>query len=360
MGMLKALFLLMGISVCSLMAKADEHSVHAIELENYVEIRTPASVKYNLSFNNGKIRAFKDHKIIEYVSYSSKWTLGETVVVTSQQKNLGVLAFLEVKKIENNQDGTYTVEAVLLRQSRNVFVQLGDNVEQLDLSSTNGRYIGTTDLLVKDSSKDISAKYKPLFTQGISIGETAETLWEDEYLVNWYGYLAYGVNKNLSISGVLPAYFLGAINGTAKYKFFESTSNIFATGLNFARIPKENRSTLNFNFYWDSVSSESVLSHTYLSLALFSFVDAEDSVAIKSLGTSSFQTGYEFILSDWDRVLVGPSYNFAAKTIGGYMGYIFIWDTFHLSTTVNATDITQFEISTEKGYYFLLDAYWRF
>lgn len=333
---------------------------NAIEFDPQVEIRTPAGVRYSSEVTKGRVQAFKDHKQIEVLSYSSEWTVGETVVVTSQLGNLGVIAFLEVQRIDNNQDGSYQITAALLRQSRNAFVQVGDNVEQLDLSSENRKYNGTTDLLVKKSSKDISAKYKPLFTQGISIGETAETLWEDEYLVNWYGYLAYGVSEKTSVSAILPAYLLGAINGTIKHKFFESTSNIFATGLNFARIPNENRSTLNFNLYWDSVSSESVLSHTYLSIALFSFSDAKESVAIKSLGTSSFQTGYEFILNDWDRVLVGPSYNFVAKTIGGYMGYIFIWDTFHLSTTVNATDISEFRYSPENGYYFLLDAYWRF
>ncbi len=335
-------------------------AANAIDLDAPVEIRTPASVQYTSDITKGRVQSFRDHQIIEVLSFSSTWTVGETIVVTSQKNDLGVIAFLEVKSIHNNQDGSFTLEAQLLRQSRNAFIQVGDNVEQLDLSSNNGKYSGTTDLLVKKSSKDISSKYKPLFTQGISIGETAETLWDDEYLVNWYGYLAYGLNEKTSVSAIMPAYLLGAINGTVKYKFFESTSNIFAAGLNFARIPKENRSTLNFNFYWDSVSSESVLSHTYLSLALFSFVDAEDSIAVKSLGTSSFQTGYEFILKDWDRVLVGPSYNFAAKTIGGYMGYVFIWDTFHLSTTINATDITEFRLDPERGYYFLLDAYWRF
>lgn len=346
--------------VCAVPASAFEDNLHAIEIEPPVEIRGPSSVKSDGLVSVGRIINLKNHNIVEVSSFSAKWTVGETVVVTSQAEKLGVIAFLEIQAITNNQDGSYSLVAQLLRQSRNTFIQVGDNVEQLDLSSVNTRYIGTTDLLVKKSSKDISSKFKPLFTQGISIGETAETLWADEYLVNWYGYLAYGVDEKTSISAILPAYLLGAVNGTVKHKFFESYSNIFAAGVNFARIPNENKTTVNLNFYWDSVSSESVLSHTYLSLALVSFVDAKDAMAIKSLGTSSFQTGYEFILTDWDRVLLGPSYNFESKTVGGYVGYIFIWDSFHVSTTLNATDISEFKYDPEKGYYLLLDAYWRF
>jgi hypothetical protein len=112
--------------------------------------------------------------------------------------------------------------------------------------------------------------------------------------------------------------------------------------------------------YWDSISSESVISHTLFTVAAMSFENADDITAIKSLGTSSLQTGYEFILGSWNRVLLGPSYNFETKALGGYLTYLKIWDRFHFSLSVNSTNVSSFKFSPVDGYYFLFDMYWRF
>ncbi|AFY02001.1 hypothetical protein [Bdellovibrio bacteriovorus] len=308
----------------------------------------------------GRIDSFIDNKTLRVVTTASDWYIGEMVAIESQTPSVGIVGFVEVTGIENKQDGTYELICELQRQSRMNFIQIGDQVMHLDLSSENNRYKGTTDLIIKKGTKETSSKYKPLFTQGIAVGETAETLWEDEFLITWFGQVNYGWKEWLTVSSIIPADILGAYNATIKTRLYQSASNNFAGGLNFARIPNENRSTLNLNIYWDSISSESVVSHTLLSVALFSFEDAANATAIKSLGTSSFQTGYEFILDDWDRVLLGPSYNFESKAVGGYLSYVKIWDQFHLSFSLNSTDITSLKYAPEDGYYLLFDAYWRF
>ncbi len=308
----------------------------------------------------GRIDSFIDNKTLRVITTASDWYIGEMVAIESQTPSVGIVGFVEVTGIENKQDGTYELICELQRQSRMNFIQIGDQVMHLDLSSENNRYKGTTDLIIKKGTKETSSKYKPLFTQGIAVGETAETLWEDEFLITWFGQVNYGWKEWLTVSSIIPADILGAYNATIKSRLYQSASNNFAGGLNFARIPNENRSTLNLNIYWDSISSESVVSHTLLSVALFSFEDAANATAIKSLGTSSFQTGYEFILDNWDRVLLGPSYNFESKAVGGYLSYVKIWDQFHLSFSLNSTDITSLKYAPEDGYYLLFDAYWRF
>ncbi|WP_232469253.1 hypothetical protein [Bdellovibrio bacteriovorus] len=308
----------------------------------------------------GRIDSFIDNKTLRVITTASDWYIGEMVAIESQTPSVGIVGFVEVTGIENKQDGTYELICELQRQSRMNFIQIGDQVMHLDLSSENNRYKGTTDLIIKKGTKETSSKYKPLFTQGIAVGETAETLWEDEFLITWFGQVNYGWKEWLTVSSIIPADILGAYNATIKSRLYQSASNNFAGGLNFARIPNENRSTLNLNIYWDSISSESVVSHTLLSVALFSFEDAANTTAIKSLGTSSFQTGYEFILDNWDRVLLGPSYNFESKAVGGYLSYVKIWDQFHLSFSLNSTDITSLKYAPEDGYYLLFDAYWRF
>lgn len=301
-----------------------------------------------------------DNKTLRAVSTFRDWHVGDVVALESQTPSVGVIGFVEVTGVENKQDGTYEITCELLRQSRLHFVQVGDQLIHLDLSSGNEKYRGTTDLIIKESDRTISAKYRPLFTQGVSVGDTAETLWEDEYLVTWYGQVNYGLKRWLTVNTVVPADLLGAVNVAAKAQLFRSYSNVFATGLSFAKIPNQTSATLNLNLHWDSVSSESVISHTLLTVALFSFEDAADTTAIKSLGTSSFQTGYEFILDNWDRVLMGPSYNFEKKAVGGYLSYLKIWDKFHLSFSLNSTDVASFKFSPVDGYYLLFDAYWRF
>ena len=63
---------------------------------------------------------------------------------------------------------------------------------------------------------------------------------------------------------------------------------------------------------------------------------------------------------NWDRVLFGPNYNFDLKTVGGYLGYIAIWDTFHLETTLATTNISSGRLDASNGYYLSADMFWRY
>lgn len=305
-----------------------------------------------------------DHKTLKALSHFNDWYIGEVVSLESQNANVGIVGFVEVTGIENKQDGTYEVTFELLRQSRVHFIQVGDELRHLDLSSENERYKGTTDLIIRDEGKRISSKYRPLFTQGLTAGETAQTLWSDEYMITWFGQVNYGIKPWLTASTIVPAFFAGAPNASFKARVYDSVATVVSSGLSYAKIPNQSSSTLNLNIYWDSISSESTISHTFLSIALFSFDNAENTAVIKSLGTSSLQSGYEFILGNWDRVLLGPSYNFQNKTVGGYLTYLKIWDRFHFGLSLTSTDITEFTLFPEgddaNGYFLTFDAYWRF
>lgn len=305
------------------------------------------------------IESFVDNKTFKARGQGTSFEVGEIVAVESKTKDMGVVGFVQVSAVDSQVDGSFIVTCTLLRQSRTNFLQPGDKIFRLDLSSDNNHYKGTTDLIIRKQNPEISAKYKPLFTLGTSAGETAETLWQHEYLVTWYGLVAYGVFDWMTIETVAPADFLHAENLAAKFRMYNSDSNILSSGFSLANIPNQNSATLNVNFFWDSISTEKVIQHTYLTIALYSFSQAQDTTAVKSLGTSSLQTGYEYILDNWDRVLIGPSFNFEKKAVGGYIGYLKIWDRFHFGVSLNSTSITSFKVSPTDGYYVLFDAYWR-
>jgi hypothetical protein len=359
---MKFLFLMLAIC-CSCVFWT--FSAQAEDDEVPIVLREPAAAKKRpkkalILDDSARIDSVVDHKTVKAITHTSVWVIGETVMVESQSPGIGVVGFLDVLDVVNNQDGTWTITCELVRASRTGFIQVGDRILPLDLSTDNNSYTGTTDLIIRSRSRSVSSRYKPLFTQGVAVGETAETLWEGEFLTHWFGLMSYGVTDKLSATTVLPLMVTGSYNLTAKYRFYSSDSTVLATGLAFAKIPNEPRATLNLNFYWDSISNSSTISHTFVTLSLATFEQAEDVTAIKALGTSSFQTGYEFILSNWDRVLLGPTYNFEKKAIGGYLSYLMVWDKFHLGGTISSTNVSSFKFSTSDGYYLAADAYWRF
>lgn len=301
-----------------------------------------------------------DEQNLKAKSETNQWEVGEIVPVVSQNSKIGVFAFVEVQSVKSIGVGQYEVKLRLLRQSRKYLIQKGDLVKKLDLSSSNDDFVGTTDLIVKKSDMNVSSRYRPLFYQGISIGETAQTLYEKELLITYLGNAYYGANDWLTLGTFIPVNLFGKPNFNFKAKFMDSDAATLAAGLSYVKLKKENEATLNFNFFWDSTSSDNLISHTFVSIGLVKWDGAKDAAAIKALGSSSFQSGYELITSKWNRVLIGPNYNFEKKALGGYLSYVWIYDRFHAQLSVNATDITKLRLDPTDGYYGFFDFYWRF
>lgn len=313
-----------------------------------------------LSYSEGRLLYFLDSESAIVQTDSHLWDVGEIVAVESQTPGVGVIGFLQITRLEKSLGNSYELKAKLVRHSRYHFIQNGDRVLKLDLSGDNPSYLGTTELIIEKSDRNISSRYRPLVFQGLLIGETAQTLWSDEFLVTYYGDLIYGLNDRLSLRSLIPGNFVGAYNLKAKYKAVDTVANTLSVGLSMNKIPNETASVLNLDIFWDSISSETTISHTFISLALFSFDRADKTTAIKSLGTSSIQSGYELIMDDWARVLFGPVYNFEKKALGGYLSYMKIWDRFHFSATLSSTNVSSLKFAPEDGYYALIDGFWRF
>ena len=306
------------------------------------------------------VSGYIDEQYLTASSETNMWEIGEILPIISQNSKIGVFAFVELQNIKTIKYGQYELRLKLLRQSRKYLIQKGDIIKKLDMSSYNEEFIGTTDLIVKKSELNISSKYRPLFYQGISIGETAQALYKNEFLITYLGTISYGATDWLSIGTFAPGNVIQSPNANFKARFWDTDATTLSTGLSYVDLQKEDEATLNMNFYWDSTSSDSLISHTFLSLGLVKWDGAADAAAIKALGSSSFQSGYEVILSDWNRLLIGPNYNFERKALGGYLSYVWIYDRFHAQVSVNSTDITKFKLDPREGYYGFFDFYWRF
>lgn len=293
-----------------------------------------------------------------------EWYAGETLAVVSANPKLGVIAFVEVveatEKFEGRFEGNYEINLVLKRQNRKYFVRVGDTVKRLDLSTANREYAGSTELLLRDSIKNTSSRYRPLVHQGIIIGDTAQTLFDKEFLVNYFGNLYYGINDWFTVGTLVPVNAFGRPNANFRAKVYDSEATTLTTGLSFVKLSQEEENSLNLNLYWDATSTDALISHTFLSLGLVNWTNSGEAAALKYLTSSSFQTGYEVILNKWDRFLIGPSFNFETKALGGYLSYIWMFDRLHVQVSLNATDVTHLRLDPTDGYYGFFDMFWRF
>ncbi len=306
------------------------------------------------------VEAFVDHQKLTGISETDEWEVGEILPIISKNAKLGVIGFVELNSIRPVGFKKFELRLKLLRQSRKYFIQSGDIIRRMDMSTSNEDYVGTTDLLIRKSTMEVSSRYRPFVYQGLGIGDTAQTLYKNELLINYIGTVYFGATDWLTLGTQVPFNVLGRPNANFRAKIYDSESTTLATGLSFVRLIQERQATLNLNLYWDSTSTDSLITHTFLSLGLISWDGAKEATAVKALGSSSFQTGYEVILDNWDRFLIGPNYNFEKKALGGYLSYVWVYDRAHIQLSMNATDITKLRLDPSDGYYGFLDLYWRY
>lgn len=285
---------------------------------------------------------------------------GQMLALRSKSAAMEFIGFVEILSVDPHDANKKRVRARILRVSPHHLVRPGDTLVQLDLRTAQPLYRGHTELLVRHPKKDVSARYLPLFTQGFSIGETASTLGRDEFMLGLWGQVSYGLTDRVSVGTFAPGLLLSSPNGNMKYRVFMNDTETVSVGLTATKLRETSSTALNLNVFWDSTTSASMTSHTLITFAVATFEEIENTVAIKTAGTSSLQTGYEILLENWDRVLFGPSYNFETKTIGGYVAYKRIWDKLHLSLSVSTVDVRELKYSPKTGYVGLIEAYWRY
>lgn len=300
-----------------------------------------------------------DAKSFKSFTWNKKLNLNTIFLIKDSQSD-NILGLAEVKKIENNENSKFENIFIVTKIFDNQIIQVGNELKEMNLSTYNEDYKGTTELLIKKSKTNISSRFKPIYTQGVVAGDTAETLDKDEFIFTYLGQVFYGVYPGWTLGTTAPINAAGGLNFFSKLRLYSSDQNTLSSGFTFTRIPQTDQSTLNLTFLWDSYSNSSMITHNYLSLAVLSYDKAEETTAIKSFASSSIQSGYEFILPNWDRILLGPNYNFERKSIGGYFSYVKIWDQLHVYLSLNTIDVRTVKWSYTEGYYMFLDMYWRF
>ena len=281
------------------------------------------------------------------------WKNDDIIVIRPETTEVG--GILQVTKVEPQQVG---LKLLSIQQDR--FPMPQDYLEKIDLSQEVENLNGTSYFWrTKVLPSNTSYQYRPLITQGATIGETAQTLWKHEVFFDAFGTLGYGITNGLSFSTNLAALALGSPNGVLKGRVYQNDTQTWSLSLSSAQERSSSEKLFNVDLMWDSILNKKMIAHSLVSAAVISFDSAKDAAVLKSYGNSSIQTGYEYIFDDWSRFLIGPSYNIDQKAIGGYIGYVKIINNLHLQASLTTSNIRELKMSAKEGYFFILDAYWR-
>ena len=305
------------------------------------------------------IKRIEDEKTFVVITYNDKLKIGDRYSVHSEKTN-EIIGLAELINTNLKASGYTENVFILLRVINDQMIIPGHYLRPLILVTENSNYKGSTQLMIRSTSENVSSRYKPLYTQGVLIGDTASTLDRDEFLISYLGQIYYGLYPRFTVGTTAPVNAAGGLNFFAKFRLHSTNDNTVSTQFSFTRVPESTQSNVNVTFLWDSFSNDTMITHNFLSLAVLAYDRAAETTAIKSFGSSSIQTGYEFILKDWDRILIGPNYNFEKKTIGGYLSYVSIWDRINMHLSLNTIDIRSNRWSYSEGYFLFLDLYWRY
>ena len=147
-----------------------------------------------------KINSFRDSKILTALGSMNSVEIGQNLGVRGQG-HIGLIGFVRIVGLEkvslpNGPGQSATTQNLvvveLIRGSQYNMIRIGDELVSFDLSSATEDYMGSTELIVREEAANTSARFKPLFTQGILIGETAQTLANNEFMFTWYGLCTLG------------------------------------------------------------------------------------------------------------------------------------------------------------------------
>lgn len=289
--------------------------------------------------------------LISASSFEVDWDEDDFIVLKSKDDQ--IVGLFEVESKEKKQLRLITIRSTRIPQHMDFFEEMDLREDVVNLPSTT--YIWQYDKL----SRGVKSYYKPLFTQGTTIGDTAHTLYKNEKLLTALGTYAYGVHPAVTLSTNIPAIIIGSPNFRIKGRVYKSEKSTWAVGATLAQNRNSSEKILNMDLIWDSVLSDKLIAHSIITAAVVSFDEARDIAAVKSYGNSSVQTGYEYLFSNWSRLLMGPSYNVEQEAIGGYIGYIRIWDKLHLQISLSTNNIRELKLSAQEGYLTFIDTYWR-
>lgn len=166
------------------------------------------------------IKRIEDEKTFVVITYDEVLKVGDRFSIHSE-KTQEIVGLAELISSEISPSGYTEHHFIVLRILKDQIIFPGHRLKPLTLVTDNPNYQGGTLLMIRSTGENISSRYKPLYTQGFLVGDTAATLDQDEFLVNYLGQFYYGIYPRLTIGTT------ALVNAAGGLNFFSKIQNSF-------------------------------------------------------------------------------------------------------------------------------------
>jgi hypothetical protein len=240
---------------------------------------------------------------------SEKLAVADQLIVVSSFDH-GTAGFLRVESID---DSRSMARAIIISHEKNGLVLVGDEAIRVDFTHPDPRLRGRADLLTNE--RDIPIKYKDLSYLGQAMPETAQTLAAGENGINIITNFFYGVTDNLTISSLIILDVVGLPEFSIKYKLFDFGDVKAALDAHGIYASTQGTWEQAYTAALDVKSNSKLISHTAITAVFNDIESSTQSAQFKPRSGSFVQSGYEYILDNWNRVIAVPAYDLDRKTL---------------------------------------------
>ncbi len=280
-----------------------------------------------------------DERVL-FISQFEKKIVGFGKIVSKDMTVVPVMAMVRIDELVDHQN-----------------ILNGDYVFPLDKKYIDEFQVPGFLSLTMSSDRHLPSKYKELPYYGVFTSD-GHALDKHELLVGLVQ-LQYGLTNNLTIKTANALTIDGYANIGVKYQVIRNQH----AKLSFNSLGALNVKQRDWIFQGGGTLTLPTNSK-YQTHFIFNLIF--DPQNLKGSNTEDFnlfkdseiRNIYEYITDSWNRILLGPTYNFTLQTVGGTLSYMWVWDSFHMSLGVGTRDFTELRFGTD-GYYPQFDLFWR-
>lgn len=278
---------------------------------------------------------------VMFISHFEQKIVGFGRIKNKDVSKFPVMALVEIKELVDHQ---------IILQDDQVFPLESRYIEEKKVPGFLS--------LTMSGDRSIPSKYKELAFYGVFTAD-GHVLDKDELLVGPLQ-VQYGVTNDFTVKTVSALFLDGYINAGAKYQIIRNQHAKFSVN----SIVANKLTNKDMIFQGGGVLTLPTNSkyQTHFAFSLTFDKKEEDGKSntedFNLFKDSEIRNIYEYVTDSWDRILLGPTYNFTLQTVGGTLSYMWIWDSFHLSAGVGTRDFTELRFG-DNGYYPQFDFFWR-
>ncbi len=276
---------------------------------------------------------------------------GSRLILLSKEEG-SAIGFADADEIEASEAGCRATARVLIHEAGALVVE-GDEAVQENLRDHTPLLPGRIDLQLRGTRR-YSARYKPLAYFGPFYGD-GQVLDQGESLLDPFALYQYGISDKFTLETLATANFVGVINGGFKYEALDTSFVKVTTGALLGHVLEDHDTYLRLQALLTIPSNSRIQSHTQVTY----FFRPQNGLQ-NSLTDPQISVINEFIMSSWDRLLFGPTYNFELKSVGGFASLIFIWNHLHLSVGLQTQNFMKLNFNQRDAYTPTFGVWWRY